>query len=294
MQPQLQSILQTLQDKFALSEAEVLDCLEQTFAQVLTYRYKNPVTVYFNETTGALDIFSYVQVGGVAREYRIAPEKIRGLNTIHRHIERNLQRKVVEREYGFAKRLEGKLVWGEIVRFADDRTLHVQIDVNGLEPMLSFCELRYQPPHERKAYLLGDRRAFRVRRVEMTTQKESGEADGEVAGDTLMPMIRITLDRTSLNIVELLLRAKLAEVQPDRRVRIRCNKRIAGGRADVTVSDLIPRVVIKFVADELKERIFVQKEEPLPGSEGAAPAPAYDPLGSAATAAPPSYNPLGD
>lgn len=138
------------------------------------------------------------------------------------------------------KRKEREMRWGEIIR-KKDGFFFVEIEIESGRPILADCPLNHIGVHEQDKLMVGQRRAFHLRRVEAIFLKDT-------------PRVKVTVDRVSKTLVKNLLQSYLE----NRRVKIRCLKRYVGHKSFVESSDFIPKKIILDASRELKEHIQVK------------------------------------
>jgi hypothetical protein len=161
---------------------------------------------------------------------------------VRHHVERELEKRQVLREWETLRTLCGQAVLGETLRVKPDGSLMVAL---GLEDtfrsliLMGECPLRAQPPRERDLYHTGDIRSFLVTSV--LPVKARGRA-----------RVRILLSRASKEQPVVLLREGAGQRD------IFCRRRIAGAFSKIETRHRLPKEAIQAVSRELGERIIVR------------------------------------
>lgn len=224
--------------KYGLPEAEALQAVEFAIARVLTAALRKNLVVRIDDR---LMITVFPEQGGpIELSPAIIKRKLRR-HIIHQ-VELELQKRQVMREACELKELRGKNVTGEISRIAEDGTLYVALEIADVFRLLILageCPLRYQPPHERGRYRIGEVREFFITSVlPIVTNGRSAH-------------VRIRLSRITRELPALLLMERSAVAG------IECRRRVAGGFSDIVTPVRIPKVAINSVGKELGEHLNV-------------------------------------
>ncbi len=163
------------------------------------------------------------------------------LRAIKYGIVASLQEEATARGYESLRYLTGGIIGGHVAAAFEER-IFVELDGRTGQLVVGACERDHQTPKERGLYRTGDYLNFYVSSV---TPSSNGR----------VPVLSVSLSRTSRSLTEGLLRRELSEKLLA--IRIRCVKRAAGVFSLVEVDGRIPGECIKAVSRELKERIIV-------------------------------------
>ena len=152
-----------------------------------------------------------------------------------------LQEEATARGYEKLRYLSGGIIGGHVAAAFEER-IFVELDGSAGQLVVGVCEREHQTPKERGLYRTGDYFNFYVSSV-------MSSSNGRV------PVLKVSLSRTSRSLTEGLLRRELSEKLLD--IRVKCVKRAAGVFSLVEADGRIPGECIKAVSGELKERIIV-------------------------------------
>ena len=152
-----------------------------------------------------------------------------------------LQKEATVRGYEKLRYLTGGIIGGHVAVVFEER-IFVELDGRTGQLVVGVCEKEHQTPKERGLYRTGDYLNFYVSSV---TPSSNGR----------VPVLRVSLSRTSRSLTEGLLRMELSEKLLA--IRVRCVERAAGVFSLVEVDGRVPVECIKAVSRELKERIIV-------------------------------------
>ncbi len=227
-----------LQTKYGLQEAEVLEAIEVAIARALTVAIQKNLAVRIGN---GLEITVFPDQG---EPMQLSPSTIKRKlrRYILHHVELELQKRQVMREAEELKELRGKNVPGEISRIADNGTLSVALEIADVFRHLILageCPVRYQPPHERGRYRIGEVREFYISSVLPIV------ANGRSAH------LRIRLSRITKELPALLLQERTGIYG------IECRRRVAGGFSNIITPVRIPKDAINAVGKELGEHLNV-------------------------------------
>jgi len=115
------------------------------------------------------------------------------------------------------------------------------VEIESGAPIIAECPGHHIGIHERQELMVGQRRAFHLRRVEPVLLKTRSR-------------LRVGVDRVSKNLVEKLLQDNLA----NQKISIRCLNRYVGHKSFVESSAFLPKRTILAASCELHERIQVR------------------------------------
>ncbi len=240
-------LLSELSVKYSLPEPEICGVIEDVFSRSLSSRQGRSVLAFLNrdkETGGlSLEYLSYVRDTGGIRQYSGKIEKTGGLNTLIRRIEFELLKKSVIRETVHLKQYEGEICSGVVRGIREDGAYYIDVSVNPGEVITGVCPVRYQAPHERGCFNIGDKRVFHIRSFRSIILNGA-------------PRMQLVLDRISERIAEKLILNSLP-IDKYRYTKVRCIKRISGSISLIETSRRIPRDVILNTGKELREKIKV-------------------------------------
>ncbi len=163
------------------------------------------------------------------------------LRAIKYDIVSTLQREATARGYEKLRYLTGGIIGGHVAAAFEER-IFVELDGRTGQLVVGVCEREHQTPKERGLYRTGDYLNFYVSSV---TPSSNGR----------VPVLKVSLSRTSRSLTEGLLRRELSEKLIA--IRVRCVKRAAGVFSLVEADGRVPGECIKAVSGELKERIIV-------------------------------------
>ncbi|MDA8091527.1 MAG: hypothetical protein M0Z61_15065 [Nitrospiraceae bacterium] len=152
-----------------------------------------------------------------------------------------LQEEATARGYEKLRYLAGGIIGGHVAVVFEER-IFVELDGSAGRFVVGVCEKEHQTPKERGLYRTGDYLNFYVSSV---TPSSNGR----------VPVLKVSLSRTSRSLTEGLLRSELSEKHLA--IRVRCVKRAAGVFSLVEADGRVPGECIKTVSGELKERIIV-------------------------------------
>jgi hypothetical protein len=231
-----------LLQKYGLPERVTADAVEVAVARALSQAFGMDMLVRLE---GSLEVIAWRRDATDERDLiRIEPA---GLSKqlqrqVRHHVERELEKRQVLREWETLRALRGQVVFGETIRVKRDGCLMVAL---GLEDtfrsliLVGECPLRAQPPRERALYHTGDIRSFLV------TSVLPVQARGRAR-------VRILLSRSSKDLPVVLLRERAGQKD------IRCRRRIAGAFSEIETRHWLPREAIQAVGRELGERIIIR------------------------------------
>lgn len=224
--------------KYGLKEADALETIEFAITRTLTRALRTNIAVRLNDR---LEITMFPLNGDPVE---LPPGEIS--RKLHRHILHNieleLQKRQALREAEELEELRGKSLPGEISRIADDGTLHVDLEIVDLFHRIILageCPERYQPPHEKGRYQVGEVREFFV--------------------SSILPIVvngrsartRIRLSRITKELPALLLQERTGIYG------IECRRRVAGGFSNIITPARLPKEAINYVGKELGEHLNV-------------------------------------
>jgi len=240
----MQEIISLFTEKYGLTRNEVTVEIEKVFSNILSVWYGFEVMVIFQDNL-QLEAVAYNKIGGVLLQRSIDIKKIRGWNSIKKHLEKSLLKASVLKQTQQYKYYEKELRWGEITAIDSGKNYHVETEVIPGEIVIAVCPLNRVGLHERNTdnFSIGMKRAFHVRRVDPVFLNGT-------------PRLKVMVDRVSKTLVESLLKEQLdfsAE-----KMTIRCTKRYVGHKSFVVTSRRIPKSAIRAVTRELNERMQVR------------------------------------
>jgi hypothetical protein len=239
MNTSYQDIIRSFVDKYGLSRGQVIAEIEKTFSSMLSqWHRQNAVAMFSDDRLVAL---GYHENIGVVEQTLIELSTMRGWNTIKRILENNLSKAACLQKVAQYKRIEGEMRWGKIISQTSDGCFYVEIEIENESPVIAFCPANHVGVHERDELMVGQRRAFNLRRVEPIFLKNT-------------PRIKVAVDRVSKILVEHLL---LSQVEK-RDVIIHCLSRYVGLKSFVESSAFLPKKAILAASRELNEHIQVK------------------------------------
>jgi hypothetical protein len=230
-----------LLEKYGLHEKVAAEAVEAAVARVLSRALGMDMVVRLDSQ---LEVMAWRRGrGDIGEPVRIEPGVLsRQLQRqVRHHLERELEKQQVLREWGVLRNLRGQAVPGEILRIRPDGSLAVALGIEETFRSLVLtgeCPLRAQPARERPLYRVGETRQFLVTSV--LPVRVRGKAK-----------VRVLLSRTSRELTEVLLRERGGEGA------LRCRRRIAGAFSEVETDTRIPKEAVLTVSRELGERIRI-------------------------------------
>jgi len=234
-----QDIIRSFVDTYGLSRGQVISEIEKTFSSMLSQWHRSNVVAMFSDDR--LVAFGYRDNLGMIEQSSIDLSSLRGWNTIRRILENNLGKAACLQEVALYKQKEHEMLWGKIVRGKSDGGFYVEIELEDEQPVIAICPGNRIGVHERDKLMVGQRRAFHVRRIEPVFVNAA-------------PRVKIQVDRVSKNLVERLLHSQTEKKD----VTILCLARYVGLKSFVESSAFLPRNVILSVSRELNEHIQVR------------------------------------
>lgn len=240
----MQQIISQFTWKYGLTRSEVMAEIEGVFSSILSRWYRLEVMVFFRDDL-QLEAVAYNKIGGVIKQRIVDITAIRGLNTLKKHLEKNLAKAALLKQTKQYKYYEKELRWGEITLIDGAKNYHVEIEVIPGEAVTAICPLNRVGLHERNSdtFSVGMKRAFHVRRVDPVFLNGT-------------PRLKVMVDRVSKTLVETLLEEQLEYLAE--KTTIRCIKRYVGKKCFVVISRRIPKSAIIAVTRELNERMQVR------------------------------------
>jgi hypothetical protein len=224
--------------KYGLKEADALEAIEFAITRTLTRALRTNFAVRLN---GRLEITIY-PLNGEPVELPLEEISRKLQRHILHNIELELQKRQVLREAEELEELRGKSLPGEISRIADDGTLHVDLEIVDLFHRMILageCPERYQPPHEKGRYQIGEVREFFISSILPVV------VNGRSA------RTRIRLSRITKELPALLLQERTGIYG------IECRRRVAGGFSNIITPARLPKEAINYVGKELGEHLNV-------------------------------------
>ncbi|SHO53469.1 hypothetical protein [Desulfopila aestuarii] len=232
-------IINAFVDQHRLSRGQVIAEIERTFSSMLSrWHHKHVVVVY---SDGQLHALGYHDDVSGPVQTPIDLTAMRGWNSIKRILDKNLNAATCMDEVSRYKRKENSVVWGEVISRGVDR-LNIELELEFGDTIYASCPLNYLGQHERNRLVIGDRKAFHLRRIEAI-----------MIGDT--PRTQLTVDRVSKTLVEKLLKQLLGPKYTT--LKLSCRKRYVGKKSFVEANTFVPKKVILQAAHELGEHIQV-------------------------------------
>ena len=244
----MQETISLFTEKYGLIRSEVIVEIEKVFSDVISLRYGFEVMVVLQSND--LEVVAYNRVNGVLLQKSIDVTRIRGWNTIKRHLEKNLLKASVLKQTRQYKYYEKELRWGEITAIDPEKNYHVEMEIIPGEIVTAVCPLNRVGLHERSSgdFSIGMKRAFHVRRVDPVFLNGT-------------PRLKVVVDRVSKMLVETMLKEQLGFSAS--KMTIRCTKRYVGQKSFVFVSRRIPKSAIVAVTEELNEHMQVRVDRNL-------------------------------
>ncbi len=221
-----------------LPENDLLEAVEVTMTRVLTKALRMNVSMVMGSQP---HITAYPDNG---EPIHIPVDAIeRKLRRHLRHeVELELQSRRTLLESQRLMSLRGTVACGEISRIAKDGALLVALEIADCHRRLLLtgeCPVRYQAPHERGRYRIGEVRQFYI--TSILPVMINGRSS----------KVRILLSRSSMALPTLLLQ------EQSRISGIHCRRRIPGGFSDIVTPCRIPKEIINNVGKELGEHLHV-------------------------------------
>ncbi len=240
----MQQIIKMFADQYGLTISEVMIEIEKVFSEILSGWYGFEVMTIFHQDL-QLEAVAYNNVGGVLLQRSIDLKKIRGWNSIKKHLENSLLKASVLKLTQQYKYYEKELRWGEITATDSGENYYIEIEVIPGETITAVCPLNRVGLHESSSvnFSIGMKRAFHIRRVDPVFLNG-------------IPRLKVMVDRVSKTLVESMLKEQLGFSAE--KMTIRCTKRYVGHKSFVVTSRRIPKSAILAVTRELNERMQVR------------------------------------
>ena len=225
-------------DKYELPCDEAKIAIERSISGTLSGIFRSDVECLL--TGDGCEIYVFRENG----VERLPMERLKKniLRAIKYGIVSALQGEATSRSYERLRYLAGGITGGHVAAAFEER-IFVELDGGAGQLVVGVCEKEHQTPKERGRYRPGDYYSFYISSV---TPSSNGR----------VPVLKVSLSRTSSSLTEGLLRKELAERLLD--IRVRCIKRTAGIFSLAEAEGRIPRECIKTVSCELKERVIVR------------------------------------
>ncbi len=240
----MQQIISMFADQYGLTKSEVMAEIEKVFSDILSGWYGFEVIVAFHHEL-QLEVVSYNKIDGVILQRGIDLTKIRGWNSIKKHLKMSLLKASILKQTRQYKYYERELRWGVITAIDCNRNYHIETEVIPGETITAVCPLNRIGVHERCSnnFSIGMKRAFHVRRIDPVFLNGT-------------PRLKVMVDRVSKTLVETLLKDQLGYYAE--KMTLRCTKRYVGQKSFVVASRPIPKSAIIAVKQELNERMQVR------------------------------------
>lgn len=217
---------------------KALDAIERAIARALAKAFKIPFAVRLNSKL----VIWMIPPNGPIEEFTERKLNKRLRRNIIFEIENELRVAQVLREYENLQSLQGKVVPGVIRKIRVVGNVLVEMELTDLFEryiLMGVCPLRYQPPHERKSYFLGETRMWYVTSVCPVASHNHAR-------------VHVQLSRATIQLPAILLSTHSGID------KIKCIRRILGGESHIVTHQRIPRDAITAVIKELKENVRVQ------------------------------------
>lgn len=240
----MQQLITVFTQKHQLTALEGMAEIERFFSATLSHWYGIEVMVFFRDDL-QLEAVAYNKHGGVVRQRVIDLTTISGFNSLKKQLESGLAKAALLKQTRCYKYHEQELRWGEITSRDFQNNLYVETEVFPGEKITAICPLNRIGVHERntKAFSIGTRRAFHLRRIEPVLLNGT-------------PRLNVVVDRVSKTLVEILLKEHLGPSAET--ISIRCTKRYVGHKSFVVASRPLPKSAIIAVTRELGEKMEVK------------------------------------
>jgi hypothetical protein len=239
MRTKYNEIINSFVDKYGLNRGQVVAEIEKTFSAMLSRWYGTNIVVLFGDDH--LQAVRYIYKAGIICQEPLELVSINGWNTLRRMIDKNLGQAACLHEVKHYKRMEHGMRWGDILR-KNEVGLLVELEIEEGQPIIAQCPWNRIGVHEQKELVVGQKRAFHLRRIDPISMRGATR-------------VQVVVDRVSKNLVIGLLRDQLGE--KSRNTEIRCAKRYVGHKSFVETSHLLPKKIIMDVSRELREHIQV-------------------------------------
>ncbi|MDA8163041.1 MAG: hypothetical protein M0022_09105 [Desulfobacteraceae bacterium] len=230
--------LRAIAEKYDLPHDEAMAAIERSISGTLSDIFRSDVECLLTERGCEIYVF---RENGV-EIFPVERLKKNILRAVKYDFIFALHNEAVARGYEKLRYLASGTTGGHVAAVFEDR-IFVELDGGAGNLVVGVCEREQQTPKERGRYRPGNYYSFYISSV-------MPSSNGRV------PVLKVSLSRTSRSLTEGLLRKELAEKLLD--IRVRCIKRAAGIFSLVEAEGRIPRECIKAVSDELKERVIVR------------------------------------
>lgn len=160
----MQEIIASFAQKHMMTSTEVMKEIERTFSSMLSQWYGLEVMVHFRDDL-QLDAVAYNKIGGIVSQQLIDFTRMRGLNTLKKHLEDDLAKAALIKQTTRYKYYEKELRWGEITACDSEYNFYVETEIIPGEKVLAICPLNRIGLHERntRSFSIGMKRAFHLR-----------------------------------------------------------------------------------------------------------------------------------
>jgi len=213
--------------------------IEKTFSTMLSKWHGQEIVVLFGDDQ--LMALGYHDAPGMVKQTPIELTTMRGWNTIKKLLDKNLAKAACLKEVASYKQKEREMRWGEIIKRQANGSFYVEIEIETGKPIIAVCSCNHIGIHEHDQLMVGQRRAFHLRRVDPVYLHD-------------IPRVKVVVDRVSKALVETLLLDQLK----DRKIKICCLSRYVGHKSFVESNIFLPKKAILAAARELNEHIQVK------------------------------------
>ena len=229
--------LRAVAEKYELPFDEAKAAIERSISSTLSVIFRSDVECML--TGEGCEIYVFRENG----VERLPVERLRKniLRAIKYGIVSALHEEATAHGYEKLRFLAGGIIGGHIAAVFEER-IFVELDGGAGKLVVGVCEREQQTPKERGLCRTGDYFNFYVSSV---TPSSNGR----------VPVLKVSLSRTSRSLTEGLIRRELSEKLLA--IRVRCVTRAAGVFSLVEADGKVPMECIKAVSNELKERIIV-------------------------------------
>lgn len=233
------SNLREMTRAYALSEARVLETIEQVLARILAVRYRHgQVVVRLNERTLECDIVEYGRDGHIRF---IAPEHLTGLRNLEKHVVQALnEQSAIETAMSHYQKYKKKVYPGRVRAVTPAGTWWVDLYVSETMTLIAECPVASQADHDRGTVRAGTVLPFWLKKIRVMD----------------LTRVQVLVDRRSQTIPEYLLCEELRR-HGLREMSVTCRVRHVGRYCEVLTEQRVPKVVRDAVSAQLGEHLVI-------------------------------------
>jgi hypothetical protein len=235
----LYNFIKHIRENYTLETHEIVYIIEKVFSEILSTRFKTKVLVFVtNDNQIIAD--KIINKNGISEQVSIDIDILKGIKGINKQILFAIQKAEVLNKINSFKKYIGQLKRGTIKQIKDGN-IYVDLDLGDIN-QIAICPNGLYGKHE--SFKNGQTKAFNIKNIMMSIENN-------------IPVFQILLDRITRKLPENLINEQLSKVEKER-AKIRCTKRITGGKSIIYSNKRIKKEIIKAVDRELKERVIIR------------------------------------